>query len=118
MPPIPAFIVTLLLCLCACSPEPRVIAARRDLPAGTHVTLGDIVAVKPPSTHEAHEVIPVRRSASVIGAYLKGPVASGEPLPADCCEHLRVRDGGSTLQQRRVVTGRRTSWRPRATGRR
>lgn len=110
MPPdIPAFSVTLLLCLSACSPEPRVIAARRDLPAGTHLTLGDIVAVKRPATHEASEVIPVRESAPVIGAYLKEPVASGDPLPPDCCELLRARDGGSTTRQRRLVTSRRAS---------
>lgn len=110
MPPdIPWFSFTLLLCFAACSPDPRVIAARRDLPAGTRLTLGDITDVKRPLTHEPHEVIPVRASAPVIGAYLKVPVASGAPLPIDCCELLRTRDGGATSRQRRLVTSRRLS---------
>lgn len=111
MPPdIPAFSLTLLLCLTACSPEPRVIAARRDLPAGTHLTLGDLVDVKRPATHEPGDVIPVRHSASIIGAYLKDAVASGDPLPPGCCENIRARDGGSTTpHQRRLVTSRRAS---------
>lgn len=121
-PDIPALSVTLLLCLSACSLEPRVIAARRDLPAGTHLTLGDIVAVKRPTSHAPHEVIPVKSSAAIIGAYLKTPVASGEPLRADCCELIRARDGsGATPRQRRLITSRRASrWacRPRPPGRR
>ena len=111
MPPdIPAFSFTLVLCLTACSPEPRVIAARRDLPAGSLLTLGDLVDVKRPVTHEPDDVIPVRHSASIIGAYLKDAVPSGAPLPSDCCERLRVRDRGSTApHQRRLVTSRRAS---------
>lgn len=122
MPPdIPVCSVTLLLLLTACAPEPRVIAARRDLAAGTHLTLGDIVGVTRPETHAADEVISVRRSASVIGAWLKGPVAAGEPIPPDCCDLIRARDASSsnTPRQRRLLGERRAGrWasrvRPRA----
>lgn len=110
MPPdIPLCSLTLLLLLTACSPEPRVIAARRDLPAGAHLTLGDIVGVTRPETHAANEVIPVRQSASVLGAWLKGPVAAGDPIPADCCDLIRARDGSSsnTPRQRRLLGERR-----------
>jgi hypothetical protein len=122
MPPdIPVRSVTILLLLSACAPEPRVIAARRDLPAGTHLTLGDIVGVTRPETHATNEVIPVRQSASVIGAWLKGPVAAGDPIPADCCDLIRARDGSSsnTPRPRRLLGERRAGrWvcrvRPRA----
>lgn len=123
MPPdIPVRSVTILLLLSACT-EPRVIAARRDLPAGAHLTLGDIVGVTRPETHAADEVIPVRQSASVIGAWLKGPVAAGEPIPADCCDLIRARVGSSsnTPRQRRLLRERRAArWacRPRPAGRR
>jgi len=124
MPPdVPVCSVSILLLLTACSPEPRVIAARRDLPAGAHLTLGDIVGVTRPRTYAAHEVIPVRQSAAIIGAWLKGPVAAGEPIPADCCDFIRTRVGSSsnTPRQRRLLGERRAArWacRPRPTGRR
>ncbi|MDP3237707.1 MAG: SAF domain-containing protein [Myxococcales bacterium] len=124
MPPdIPVCSVTILLLLTACAPEPRVIAARRDLPAGTHLKLGDIVGVTRPETHPAGEVIAVSQSASVIGAWLKNPVAAGEPIPVDCCDLIRARVGSShnTPRQRRLLGGRRAArWacRPRPTGRR
>lgn len=121
MPPdIPLCSVTMLLLLTACSPEPRVIAARRDLPEGTHLTLGDIVGVKRPTTHAPGEVIPVRQSAAVIGAWLKGPVAAGEPIPVDCCDLIRARDGSSsnTPRQRRLLGERRAGrWASRARSR-
>ncbi|MDP1919422.1 MAG: SAF domain-containing protein [Myxococcales bacterium] len=124
MPPdIPVCSVTILLLLTACSPEQKVIAARRDLPAGEHLTLGDIVGMTRPETHAADEVIPVRQSASVIGAWLKGPVAAGEPIPADCCDLIRARVGSTSNspRQRRLLGERRAArWacRPRPTGRR
>ncbi len=124
MPPdIPLCSVTIALFLTACSPEPRVIAARRDLPAGTHLTLGDIVGVTRPETHAPGEVIPVRQSAAVIGAWLKEPVAAGEPIPVDCCDRIRARVGNSsnTPRQRRLLGERRAArWacRSRPRGRR
>jgi len=122
MPPDLPLCITMLLLLTACSPEPRVIAARRDLPAGTHLTLGDIVSVKRPTTHAPEEVIPVKQSAAVLGASLSRSVASGEPLPADCCDLIRASAGSSsnTPRQRRLLGERRAArWacRPRPTRR-
>lgn len=112
MPPdLPFCSVTILLLLTSCAPEPRVIAARRDLAAGTHLTLGDIVSVKRPSTHARGDVIPVARSAAIIGAFLREPVASGEPIPPGCCDLRRARDGSPSPRQRRLFGTRRAALR-------
>lgn len=55
----------------------RIIGARRALPAGTRVTLGDVVPLELPAAERPEGGIGVERAAKVIGATLVRDVGAG-----------------------------------------
>jgi flagella basal body P-ring formation protein FlgA len=68
---------------CEFDRKPRVVGARRDLNAGTRVTLADIEPVVLSVPPRPTEHIEVERAARVIGATLAKDVLRGAPITVD-----------------------------------
>lgn len=63
--------------------EHRIVGARRALPAGTRITLGDVTAIEPPEGLAPDKGVRLERASSVIGGTLKRDVGAGAPITVD-----------------------------------
>ena len=99
-----------LVMLTGCERPARVVGARRDLRAGTKLTLSDVQPVVLETAPRPTLHIEVERAARVIGATLARDVREGQAITVDDLVPHRTRvQRVDTSRQRRGGRGRRAS---------